>query len=176
MIQAYVALGGNIGDSLAVLTRALQEISRIPEVFELKRSKFYRTTPVGVIDQDDYLNAVCTFRTSLKIKELHSILQNIEKKLGKTPKPKDVPRIIDLDLLFYGTESYNDDNLQVPHPRWEERMFVLIPLFDLVAKLAVPDSSFPSGLRQVDIEERLRNFSNIHNEAVRVLPVNLKGA
>ncbi|MFQ5728764.1 MAG: 2-amino-4-hydroxy-6-hydroxymethyldihydropteridine diphosphokinase [Waddliaceae bacterium] len=169
MIQVYVALGGNIGDSVAVLTRALQEISQISGVFELKPSNFYRTTPVGATDQDDYVNAVCTFRTSLKIKELHSTLQGIEEKLGKVPKLKDAPRVIDLDLLFYGTESYHEDNLQVPHPRWEERMFVLTPLSDLVAELTVPDSSLPSGFRQVDLRERLRNFPNTHNETVRLV-------
>ena len=164
MVEVYVALGGNIGESTAVLKHALEEIGAIPEVFELRVSRFYQTSPVGGPEQQDYMNAVCVFKTGLEAPAVHDKLQKIEKKLGKTPKPKDAPRIIDLDILFYGTEWHDTDDLQIPHPRWEERLFVLVPLLDLVEELAVPGSH---GVRRVNLREKLKHFSNKHHEVVQ---------
>ncbi len=169
LARVFVGLGGNIGDSVRVLNHTLEEMDKIDAVHDLKASDFYQTTSVGPIPQDDYVNAVCTFKTSLGQKELFCELQRIEKKFGKTPKPKDSPRVLDLDLLFFGIEAYNDEELQIPHSQWEERMFVVIPLADLVTEITVPDSSGEGEFRQINLKEMLRDFPNIHNETVKFL-------
>ncbi|HEY4831834.1 MAG TPA: 2-amino-4-hydroxy-6-hydroxymethyldihydropteridine diphosphokinase [Waddliaceae bacterium] len=161
MSKVFVALGSNIGDRAAVLRQALEEIERIEQVFDLNCSNFYRTSPVSPIPQDDYLNAVCSFTTALTPKQLHCCLQKIETKLGKKPKPKEAPRILDLDLLFFGTEPYRDAQLEIPHPRWMERKFVLIPLADLAEELVVPS---PKGNRLINIKKMIELLPN--NESI----------
>ena len=99
----YVGLGGNMGDRLETIHLALQKISLLPQVYELWISRFYYTTPVSSIPQESYVNAVCCFKTYLTLRELQAELQKIEKELGKKEKQKDAPRVIDLDILFYGT-------------------------------------------------------------------------
>jgi 2-amino-4-hydroxy-6-hydroxymethyldihydropteridine diphosphokinase len=130
MVQVFVAIGGNVGDTEALFQRALAMIERLGK--NLHCSKFYQTKPVSTIVQRDFLNAVCTFETDLAIKPFFLKLEEIEKALGKVPKKKDEPRSIDLDLIFYGNERFCSDTLQVPHPRWKERSFVLLPLLDLI--------------------------------------------
>ena len=80
--------------------------------------------------------------TPLTPKELFDKLQEIEQSLGKTPKPKQMPRPIDFDLLFYGTLVYADSELTIPHPHWRERLFVLVPLSDLTDTLSIEGESF----------------------------------
>ena len=122
--QVYVGLGSNLGDSEAILLSAVRCIEAIPGVTEVKVSFFYQTPPISDIPQPDYLNAVCSFRTLLKPRDLFSCLQAIENGHGRLAKPKNAPRRIDLDILFYGNESYDDGDLKIPHPHWRERLFL----------------------------------------------------
>ena len=101
--QVFVGLGSNLGDSREVLNAALDEIRAFAS--HLTVSSLYRSSPVSPLPQPDFLNQVCRFKTSLKPLELLAALQAIECKLGKKEKPKDAPRLIDLDILFYGLES-----------------------------------------------------------------------
>ncbi len=133
--MAYVGLGGNIGDTASLMESALQKISRIPGVKNLEISRFYKTEPIECIDSKPFLNAVCRFHTTQTPKSLLYHLQAIERSLGKEPKPKSAARKIDLDFLFLGEESYFDEELELPHPRWQERLFVLVPLMDLTSNI-----------------------------------------
>lgn len=135
MKTAVVALGGNIGDPLQALKEALERIKKLGT--GLKISKFYKTKPMSSFKQPKFINAVCLFNTELTPSLLMLELELIEKELGKTKKPKDAPRLIDLDLLFYGNTEYEEGGLVVPHPRWKERLFVLVPLFDLMSHVEV---------------------------------------
>jgi 2-amino-4-hydroxy-6-hydroxymethyldihydropteridine diphosphokinase len=135
---AYVALGGNIGDTQKVFTEALNLIGSNSSISQLRISKWYRTAPVSSIPQDPYLNAVCHFDTTYNALELCSFLQEVERKLGKVPKIRDAPRILDLDILFFGGEIWQGTTLMIPHPRWKERLFILIPLKDLVKNIFLP--------------------------------------
>ena len=168
MKKAFVGLGGNIGDSCSILGQALKHIEQLSGVFELKVSSFYLTTPVGPILQDHFVNAVCCFDTAYSATDLLTYLQNIEKLLGKVDKPKNAPRIIDLDLLFFDTEVHVTPRLQVPHPRWKERLFDLTPLADLVDELDVP-SLDKKELVRVNLPQLLREFPNMHQETVSFL-------
>ncbi len=131
MMEIYVALGGNIGDTEQVFHRALQMIASLDQVSDLICSRYYRTKAVSDLPQRDYLNAVCRFQTSLDVWVLWELLQNIESALGKKPKPKNVPRVLDLDFLFYGDLKLVTPELTLPHPLWKERSFVLEPLREL---------------------------------------------
>ncbi len=174
--QVYVGLGGNIGDTVLFLNKAVEEIEKLHGVSDLRCSNFYQTTPVGPIEQDNYVNAVCGFKTSLSIKEIHKELRRIETELGKVPKAKFHPRMIDLDLLFFGEERCYDDELHVPHPSWNDRMFVLVPLSELVTEVFVPETEDGEESCKVNILDLLETFPNRHNETVTFLskPMNEK--
>ncbi|HEV8051094.1 MAG TPA: 2-amino-4-hydroxy-6-hydroxymethyldihydropteridine diphosphokinase [Parachlamydiaceae bacterium] len=145
----YLGLGGNIGDSLSVLQHTLSLLTDLPDIQAVEASSFYVTTPVSDIPQADYLNAVCRFKTSLNIRQLLVLLQEIEKSQGKVSKPTNAPRIIDIDILFFGTESHSAPDLEIPHPRWHERLFVVIPLLDLAKTIAIPANGH--GVQIVDL-------------------------
>jgi 2-amino-4-hydroxy-6-hydroxymethyldihydropteridine diphosphokinase len=136
MKKVFLGLGGNLGDSQKILDQAVQEIKKICS--DVVCSQYYVTAPVSPEPQPDYLNAVCKLNTNMSALELLKKLQNIEKKLGKIPKPKTAPRKIDIDILLFGTEKHNTTELEVPHPRWHERLFVLEPLLDLIEEVTLP--------------------------------------
>jgi 2-amino-4-hydroxy-6-hydroxymethyldihydropteridine diphosphokinase len=89
------------------------------------------------IPQPSFINAVCEIQSCLSPQELLYTLQNIEIFLGKTVKAKEASRLIDLDLLLFGNHFASTPTLELPHPRWKERLFVLIPLLDLTEQLEV---------------------------------------
>lgn len=161
-MDVYVGMGGNIDDAVASVRQAFDSIYEMPEVSYAKLSGLYRTTPVSPIPQPDFVNAVCTFKTDLAIPELFQRLQTIEKSIGKKPKHKDAPRVIDLDILFYGNETYQDSQVTVPHPRWKERLFVLVPLSDLIKEVSV-------GHERFDIPKMIAEFENVNEENVVLL-------
>lgn len=166
----YVGLGGNMGDRLETIHLALQKISLLSQVYEMSVSHFYYTTPVSSIPQESYINAACCFKTHLTLRELQVELQKIEKELGKKEKLKEAPRVIDLDILFYGTSICKDPDLEVPHPRWKERLFVVTPLADLTSHLLIPDPINLGVSYLFDVREYLQNFPNIHHEVVTLIP------
>lgn len=166
LIDAYLGLGGNIGQSLSILQEALTKIAGLNGIYDVIVSRFYKTKPVSDIPQPDFINAVCKFKTSLSADELLKNLQQIEKSLGKTQKAKNAPRVIDLDCLFFGNEQHQTETLTIPHPHWQDRLFVLVPLLDLVSELDVPTEN---GLSRINLKERLKNFNNHNNEIVMPL-------
>lgn len=167
--QIYLCLGGNLGDSRAVLMLALQYIEAMRQVRGLKVSRFYRTTPVSDVEQGMFVNVVCGFETSMDARTLFDQLEKIEVLLGKIPKPKNAARRVDIDFLFYGTERYVDATLEIPHPRWRERLFVIKPLSDIVKRIMVPDPVCVGKWEDVDLEDLLRTFPNKCGEKVALL-------
>ncbi|MCC5832400.1 MAG: 2-amino-4-hydroxy-6-hydroxymethyldihydropteridine diphosphokinase [Chlamydiales bacterium] len=154
--DCYIGIGGNFPQTLSAMRLAVQKLSEIDEIGNLTASPLYRTTPVSPISQPAYLNAVCRFSCALSFEELWRRMQEIEKGLGKKEKSKQAPRLIDLDLLFFGEEVYHSSRLTLPHPKWHERLFVLAPLADLTDTL-------PFG---IDLKKLMEKFSNPHNEQV----------
>lgn len=155
-MKCFVALGGNIGDVHSSIAQAVSLLKKLVENFQL--SPLYRTTAVSPIPQPHYINAVCSFQCTLSPLQLFYSLQAIERKIGKIPKPKNAPRLIDLDLLFYGEKILFTKDLILPHPRWHERLFVVAPLADLTQTL-------PYG---IDVKELIEKFPNIHGEKVKL--------
>jgi 2-amino-4-hydroxy-6-hydroxymethyldihydropteridine diphosphokinase len=135
--QVYVGLGANLGDSLFNLQQAVNRIQDVPGIRRVKVSHFYQTNPWSGPHQPSFINAVCSFTTTDGPASLLHKMQAIEQALGKVPKPKDAPRPIDIDILFYGSSFYTDLNLEIPHPLWQQRLFVLIPLADLTAEVEI---------------------------------------
>lgn len=163
--EVFVALGGNIGDTESIFQKALDAIADIPAVKDLSVSRYYRTTPVSPIPQNFYLNAVCRFETALSAHDLLQRLQYVEVKLGKQPKPKEAARVIDLDILFFGNENHVSPDLEIPHPKWNERLFVLQPLADLTDQVVIPGKAFGTS-NVVNLAQCLKNFKNPYNEII----------
>ncbi|MGE3840891.1 MAG: 2-amino-4-hydroxy-6-hydroxymethyldihydropteridine diphosphokinase [Vicinamibacterales bacterium] len=128
-----VALGSNLGDRAAHLTVAVERLSLL--LHDLRVSRFYETQPWGVGDQPNFLNAALAGTTSLTAHSLLDVLQRIERDCGRERPFPNSPRTLDLDIILFGNEVIGTDRLQVPHPRFRERRFVLEPLHD-VAPLA----------------------------------------
>lgn len=135
---------------------ALSQLSETVGISDLRCSPLYKTSAVSDIPQPPYLNAVVQFTCVLSCEALWDLLQKLEKNLGKMLKKKNEPRLIDLDLLFYGDLVFYSQKLVLPHPKWHKRLFVLAPLADLT-------DTIPLGL---SIHEMLKKFSNPHNEKV----------
>jgi 2-amino-4-hydroxy-6-hydroxymethyldihydropteridine diphosphokinase len=149
-ISVYIALGTNLGDRAANLQNAIEALSPLVDV--LTRSPVYQTPPWGYEDQPDFLNQVVLAQTALAPKDLLAHLKNIETTVGRTPSFRYGPRLVDLDILFYGDEVFKMEGLEIPHPRIPERAFVLVPLNDLNPDLQHPTLkvSIQEMLQQVD--------------------------
>ncbi len=106
----------------------------------VKTSPFYRTRPLGRTGQNWFLNAAVLIETKFEPLELLEKLLDIEQDMGRVRKAKWGPRVIDLDILFYGREEINTENLKVPHPYLPERRFVLMPLLDIAPDWVHPAS------------------------------------
>lgn len=133
----YLSLGSNLGDRAANLERAIEELSEIG-VRVLRRSAFYETEPVDFLVQPWFLNCVVEAETSLAPRQLLEELQSMERKLGNRKLVPKGPRIVDLDILFYESQTIHEAALQIPHPRLADRRFVLIPLAELAPKFCHP--------------------------------------
>jgi 2-amino-4-hydroxy-6-hydroxymethyldihydropteridine diphosphokinase len=136
MTEAYVALGSNIGDRKANIMKALDFL--LEKTVVLQVSALYETKPMYVENQDWFLNGVVKVETDLTPQELLSFFKEIEQKMGRVCVERNGPRIIDVDILFYGSQVISENNLTVPHPRIEERAFVLVPLAEIAPNLIHP--------------------------------------
>lgn len=138
-IDAYIALGSNLGDREHNLLRAVAEVGRLPDSRVTALSSFYETSPVGIVNQGPYYNAVLKLSTRLDARSLLSQLLRIENETFKRVRTiHQGPRSMDLDLLLYGDRAINEKDLIVPHPRLAERRFVLQPLCEIAPDLLHP--------------------------------------
>jgi len=132
----YIALGTNIGNREANLQTAKSLLSRKARI--IQESPVYVTPPWGYADQPDFLNQVIEVSSRLEPLPLLRYLKRIEKQMGREKLILNGPRLIDLDILFYGSRVLDEDELQVPHPRMEGRAFVLAPLNEIAPDLVHP--------------------------------------
>ena len=131
-----IALGSNLGDREAYLRAALDAIR--PHVDSLRSSSFHDTAPVGVGEQPIFLNAAAVGETLLSARALLVTLLDIEKRLGRERPYPGAPRTLDLDLILYGDQIIRTGTLDVPHPRFRERAFVLGPLAEIAPEMVDP--------------------------------------
>ena len=136
---AYISVGSNMGDREANCRKGIGAVEGHPLVTLTGCSRFYRTQPVDYTDQDWFVNAAIRIETTLAPVDLLNLLQQIEKETGTTPKSvRFGPRILDLDILLYGNHTIDLPDLVVPHPRMDQRRFVLKPLCDIDAHIMHP--------------------------------------
>ena len=142
MVECYVGLGSNIGDRVAMVTRALACLASQPDMVLRDISRLYLTPAWGHTEQPEFVNAVCCLETHLGPMALLSRLKGIEAGLGRRDRFRWGPREIDLDILFYGDQVLDEAGLRVPHPLLHRRAFVLIPLADIAPYLIHPETGF----------------------------------
>jgi 2-amino-4-hydroxy-6-hydroxymethyldihydropteridine diphosphokinase len=136
MTRAFVALGGNLGDTRAILRQALAALGALPRTRLVANSRFYRTPPWGLLEQPPFLNAAAELDTALAPHELLDGLLGIEHAAGRVREGERWgPRTLDLDLLHMEGVVLHDERLTLPHPRIGERAFVLLPLAELAPEL-----------------------------------------
>lgn len=152
MAEAYLALGGNIGDVRATFDRAIALLCEGDLVRLIARSCDYRTPPWGVTDQPAFVNAVIMVTTSLAPRALLERAQECERALGRDRKREQRwgPRTIDIDLLAYDDLILDDADLILPHPRLLERAFVLVPLADIAPDRVIAGRRIADALQSLD--------------------------
>lgn len=136
--RAVIALGGNIDGPASHVTRAFDEIARLPGTTLLARSSLYRTAPVGYAEQPAFINACALVETTLAPRPLLEALLAIERAHGRVRDLPNGPRSLDLDIVLYGDRAVEEPGLVIPHPRAHERGFVLEPLLEVF-----PEAVFP---------------------------------
>ena len=135
----YIGVGSNVDDPRAQVERAIARLSAIPALRVISASPLYGSRPFGPVAQPDFVNAVVGALTGLGSRALLGELLALERALGRPARhQKWGPRVIDLDLLVYGTEHTSGGSLELPHPGIRERNFVLLPLADIAPDLELP--------------------------------------
>ncbi len=139
-VKAYLGLGSNLGDREANLVEAAKQLEQGGQLFLSRASSIYETAPWGYTEQPFFLNCVLEVETDLAPAPLLARVQAVEVQMGREPGFRYGPRLIDIDILLYGDLVLSRENpdLQIPHPRMEQRAFVLTPLADLAAELVHP--------------------------------------
>ncbi|KAB2921584.1 MAG: 2-amino-4-hydroxy-6-hydroxymethyldihydropteridine diphosphokinase [Dechloromonas sp.] len=138
MSAAYVALGANLGDPASTVRAAFGALANLPDSRVVRCSALYRTAPVGIVDQPDFINAVALLETTLAPQALLDELLSIERRFGRQRAEKNGPRTLDLDLLLYDNCHIDLPELTLPHPRLHLRAFVLQPLLEIAPDLRLP--------------------------------------
>ena len=154
---AFLSVGSNLGDPAQNCITAIEWIAQSEAVKVLRQSSFYRTEPVGMADQPWFVNVVLEIRTTLDPRGLLNFLKSIEKKMGRQADRKWGPRVIDLDILFFGLMVIQDKDLQVPHPELHRRRFVLVPLLEIAPYTIHP----VFGISVKGLMDRLQDVSKV---------------
>ncbi|MDO9693815.1 MAG: 2-amino-4-hydroxy-6-hydroxymethyldihydropteridine diphosphokinase [Candidatus Latescibacteria bacterium] len=144
--RSYIGLGSNLGNRLGNIRFALAAMGQMPGSSVLRMSAVYETEPFGNADQPKFLNAAVELETSLEPAVLLKSLQRIEHHMGRVRQVKWEPRVIDLDILYFGNLVIDTPDLKVPHPELSLRGFVLVPLCDLI-----PDFEDPASRQKVKV-------------------------
>lgn len=166
MTTAWLALGGNVGDSRALLQQAIEKLCEGGDIRLLARSSDYRTAPWGVTDQAPFVNLCIAVETSLAPCDLLSRAHDVERALGRNRATEQRwgPRTVDIDIIACENFVIQEPGLILPHPRLFERAFVLVPLAEIAADLNISGRLIGDAARQIGNVsiERLPPRSQIH--------------
>jgi 2-amino-4-hydroxy-6-hydroxymethyldihydropteridine diphosphokinase len=143
--DVYLGLGSNVGDRAAHLAHALARLGEEARITGL--SSVYETDPVGITDQPRFLNMVARIEADLEPEQLLHLARAIEAERHRVRTVRNAPRTLDVDILLFGDRQIRQEGLTVPHPRMNERPFVLAPLLELAPDLTEPGT----GRRYADI-------------------------
>ncbi len=144
----YVGLGSNLGDPIEQLIDARKRLAQLPMVVSARSSLMYGSTPVGYSSQPDFANCVIELTVLGGYRDFFDNLQQVESQMGRIRDGlnQNAPRVIDIDLLLFGDSHISLDDLIVPHPRMNERLFVLMPLLELNQMMAAKYRDFGDDL------------------------------
>ncbi len=137
-VTAFLGLGANLGDREANIREALRKLDLLPTIDVKTVSSLIETTPVGITEQPDFLNAAAEIETTLTPHRLLEAILAVEKDLGRERTLRWGPRVIDIDILIYEDKQIKSPSLTLPHPRLTERAFALAPLAEIAPDLVVP--------------------------------------
>ncbi|MEZ5614119.1 MAG: 2-amino-4-hydroxy-6-hydroxymethyldihydropteridine diphosphokinase [Rhodocyclaceae bacterium] len=160
-VRAYVALGSNLGDPLATVQAAFAALRGLPGSTLAAASSLYRSAPVGLKNQPDFINAVAALDTQRAADDLLDELFAIEARFGRRRAFRHAPRTLDLDLLLYGSETHDTPRLTLPHPRMHERAFVLLPLTEIAPDVLIPGRGPAAALLDGVREQKLSKLAII---------------
>lgn len=146
-MKAYLSLGSNMGDRGSNLEESCRKLATHLDIKVLKESGIYETKPWGLADQPDFWNQVLEIETSLSPLDLLDACQDIENSLGRVRLIRWGPRTIDIDLLSYDNKVWKDERLVLPHPRMEQREFVLAPLREIAPDFILLSGRAVSGVQ-----------------------------
>lgn len=136
-INVFLCLGSNVGNRASNLHDAIGLLEKnVGKV--AKKSHVYETQPWGEPNQDLFMNQVVMLNTTLEPRELLDKISRIERELGRERKEKWGPRVIDIDILFYGKRVIRDKGLEIPHPELHKRQFVLVPMIEIAPEFVHP--------------------------------------
>ena len=157
---SYIGIGSNQAEPIKQAKQAIEALKTLPKTKLADCSSLYTSTPMGPLDQPDYINAVAKLDTQLSAIALLDALQAIEQAQGRVRKENRWgPRTLDLDIILYGNEQINTSRLTVPHYGMKVREFVLYPLLEIAADLVLPDGSLLSQLTRECDKNGLRIFN-----------------
>jgi 2-amino-4-hydroxy-6-hydroxymethyldihydropteridine diphosphokinase len=152
-INVYLSLGSNSGNrrqnieaALGLITKQIGKIAR--------KSHLYETQPWGVTDQDPFYNIVVMANTTQEPRELLENITKIERELGRERKEKWGPRVIDIDIVFYGKRIIRDKGLEIPHPEMHKRAFVLVPMMELDPEFEHPTLHTAMDMLYMDCDDQ----------------------
>jgi len=137
LVQVCVAFGANLGDAQATVLQAIQDVGALANTQLQIASSLYASAPHEAIGPE-FVNAVAMYDTDLPPLELLDALQNLETIAGRERPFLNAPRTLDLDIIFYGDVALDSPRLTLPHPRWQERAFVLVPLVEISPERVSP--------------------------------------
>lgn len=135
---AFVALGANLADPVAQVRAAAEALAGLPQSKLLRISSLYRTAPVGIHGQPDFINAVAELETTLAPHQLLAALLDVETRFGRRRDYHHAPRTLDLDLLLFDDLIIDSEQLSLPHPRMHLRAFVMAPLVEIAPDCMIP--------------------------------------
>ena len=160
-VVVWIGLGSNMGQAADQVEQAIAALTDAPELELTARSSLYRTAPLGHVDQPDFINAVVRASCRIGCYGLLEALQKIEKRFGRTRDGERFgPRSLDLDLLMYADQTVSSPQLELPHPRMHERLFVLEPLTEIEGDMTVPGRGRLSVLRQACLDQRVQRLGD----------------
>ena len=153
---AFIGLGSNLSGPREQISRALLALDSLPHTSVLAQSSLYRSTPVGFLEQPDFINAVAKLETALSPRALLDALLDLERECGRTREFRNAPRTLDLDVLLYDDLRYHEHGLTIPHPQMHLRAFVLRPLLEIAPDCVIPGLGTAEealqGCRQQELE------------------------
>ncbi|MEA2061692.1 MAG: 2-amino-4-hydroxy-6-hydroxymethyldihydropteridine diphosphokinase [Thermodesulfobacteriota bacterium] len=164
--QVFISIGSNMGDRYANCITGIDLLNSLETTSVTKVSSFYYTQPVDFTDQDWFVNGALELETGLDPFVLMTYLKQVENQAGQFEKSvRFGPRILDLDIIFFGNQVLNHTNLTLPHPRMDKRCFVLKPLCDIAPEFTHPVSG-------EKVEDLLKKTEHLKDQKVMIYNFN----